>query len=110
MQRSIKFYEDVFHFQIRNSSDPHWTEFETGTTALALHLSPKSEGAVPITEIKAGSSGPAWFVPNIQDFHDNAVKHGAKVLHHPEKQSWGGIKAAYLDPDGTVNSVVESHF
>ena len=43
MDRSVLFYRDVLGFKLRFQSS-EWTEFETGTTTLALHGGGKPQG------------------------------------------------------------------
>jgi len=108
MTRSAKFYKDLFGFKTRFESE-YWTEFDTGTTALSLHKSEKhSPSHLDASSPLPGQGGIGWFVPCSKQFHEHAVKLGARVVHEPAKQDWGGIRAVYADPDGAVISVVEA--
>ena len=70
MKRSVEFYRDVFGLALKSES-PHWTEFATEGTILALHpadsITPErsASGHSP-----AGSCHPGFVVENLDAFAD----------------------------------------
>jgi len=105
MKKSVEFYKTLFGFDVRGKQWDEWTEFDTGNTALAIHLAKKEQGKF---EQPKGTSAPSWFVKDLDAFHKRALDAGVKIMTAPEAQHWGGKMAAYADPDGLVFSVVES--
>jgi len=105
-EKSLQWYKDVYGFEVREQHGAEWVAMHCGNTALALHtVKGKTAGATK--KLKPGQAGPGFFVPDLDEFHKNALEHGAVVLEPPTKQPWGGYKAEYADPDGIPQSVVE---
>ena len=75
---------------------PHWTEFETGATTLALHL------ASP--EHPAGSCQLGLRVPNLDAFHEEQTRHGV-TFTSPPTALHGQRIARFRDADGAECSV-----
>jgi len=104
MEKSVQWYQDLFGFPLRGAFGKNWTEFDTGNTALSLHLAStekkQPEDAVP------GSATTCFFVRDVEAFHKRAVQKGVRVISEPVHEPWGGSKADYADPDGLVFSIV----
>ena len=98
MKRSVAFYRDVLGLPLRYES-PGWSEFATEGTTLALH---------PAGELGAGHCQPGFVVDDISAFHQKAEANGMKCVMPPKKQDFGGVLAAYADPDGLILSVMEA--
>ena len=90
MDEAIKFHEETLMLKLRFRS-PHWTEFETGETTLALH---------PATaENAAGSCQVGFGVGDVQAFF---AQHSAKGVRFTSTPTlvYGQHVAALLDGDG----------
>ena len=98
MKKSVAFYRDVLGLPLRFES-PGWSEFATEGTTLALH---------PAGRIPAGSCQPGFVVEDIQAFHRAAEAKGMKCIEPPKTQDFGGVLAAYADPDGLIISIMEA--
>jgi lactoylglutathione lyase len=106
MVRSVGFYRDVIGLPLRFET-PHWTEFGTESTALALHvaaeLNPDPPGG---TAEFAGRSRFGVHVPDLDEFHQRMIDAGVVCLE-PPALTFGVRLALYADPDGLPISVGE---
>ncbi|MBI3693330.1 MAG: VOC family protein [Acidobacteria bacterium] len=98
MKRAVAFYRDVLGIALRYESEG-WSEFATEGTTLALH---------PAGETGAGRCQPGFVVEDIGAFHQNAQANGVRCIMPPKKQDFGGVLAAYADPDGLIISIMEA--
>jgi lactoylglutathione lyase len=108
MARSTTFYRDVLGLPL-NFQSPHWTEFVTGETTLALHLA--AAGAPPANaagNLPPGHCHPGFAVESLDAFHKAATAQGVRCIQPPKKQDFGGLLAIYADPDGLPLSVAET--
>src|SRR5437773_1537204 len=85
MQRSVEFYRDILGLPLKFTT-PGWSEFETGSVALALHRGsnerlPELGGRPP-----AGVSQLAFVVENIQATYEDLKARGASFSLPPQKQ------------------------
>jgi len=105
MARSVEFYRDKLGLRLRSES-PDWTEFETGTTVLALHGGGK---AVRISnEPKAGTASIGFYVDNLDDKFNELKGQGVSFIMPPTDRAEEKIKLAVcLDPDGLPISIAE---
>ena len=99
MQRSTAFYRDVLGIPLKFSS-PGWTEFNTGSTTLALHtsggtLAPQHEGRPP-----AGQAHSGFIVDDIQSANEALKAQDVFFSLPPQKQASGVTLAVLHDPDG----------
>ena len=97
MDLSVAFYRDTLGFKLRFAS-PGWTEFETGSTVLALH--PGEPGTKPPEPLTAATADLGIMVPNLDDFYRDMQTKGVNFTMPPTKQEYGGRLARFLDPDG----------
>jgi lactoylglutathione lyase len=105
MTRSIQFYRDKLGLRLRFES-PDWTEFETGTTVLALHGGGKS--AATSHEPKAGTASIGFYVDNLNDKFNELKGRGVSFPMPPTDRPEEKIKLAVcLDPDGLPISIAE---
>jgi lactoylglutathione lyase len=105
MSRAIAFYRDVLGLALRfETSD--WTEFETGPTTLALHLSTAPADGCDPRETRAGLARPGLSVPNLEEFHARMLAMNVRCIQEP-REVFGARVAAYVDPDGLVIAVSE---
>ncbi len=106
MKRSVAFYRDTLDIPLRFET-PGWTEFDTGGTTLALHLS--DEPSVPggdSDHLPAGRCRWGFCVPDLNGFHVKMTERGVPCAQEP-KEVFGARIAQYADPDGMGFSVSE---
>ena len=111
MTRSVKFYRDTLGLPLKFESKD-WTEFQTGTTTLALHGGgtppPPSRGADPERAI-AGACSIGFTVENLQKVFEQLTSRGANFALPPSERKDEGIRLAVcLDPDGLPVSFAEA--
>ncbi len=99
MQRSTAFYRDVLGLPLKFSS-PGWTEFNTGTTTIALHTTgdqklPPHQGRPP-----AGQAHIGFIVDDIQFVYEQLKAQDVYFSLPPQKQTSGVTLAVLHDPDG----------
>jgi lactoylglutathione lyase len=95
MGRSVAFYRDTIRLPLKFES-PHWTEFATGDTTLALHLANDDH--------PAGTAQIGLGVADIDIFHADAGSAGV-VFTSPPVEQFGSLIAKFEDPDGAECSV-----
>src|SRR5690348_2553986 len=96
MDRAVAFYRDTLGLTLKFSS-PHWSEFDTGETTLALH--PASEKNPP------GAVELGFEVPDLAKFHQELSAKGVTFSMPPRKQDFGGMLAQFVDSEGGQVSV-----
>jgi len=105
MQRSVRFYRDQLGFRLKFES-PDWTEFDTGTTVLALHGGGKPVTALP--EPTAGTASIGFYVQNLERTFNELKAKGVVFTMPPSDRGEEGIRLAVcLDPDGLPTSIAE---
>lgn len=95
MDESISFYKDALGLSIKSQS-PKWTEFETGATTLALHLTDDKQIAGTI-QLGFGSD-------NIDSIYSELISKNVK-FSHPLTLAHGMKLAEFIDNDGTANTL-----
>ncbi|MDQ1706939.1 MAG: hypothetical protein QOJ88_150 [Pyrinomonadaceae bacterium] len=102
MNRSVEFYRDQLGIPLKFQS-PDWTEFQTGTTTLALH----GGGVVPATPPaadptkQAGSCSIGFNVADVDKTYEELKAKGIRFVMPPTQREGEGIKLAVcIDPDG----------
>jgi lactoylglutathione lyase len=105
MKRSVVFYRDIVGLPLKFDS-PHWSEFDTGATTLALHQSALSTPAPAGNPSPPGACSPGIRVDDLDAFHAAVAAKGVRCIAPPTKQDFGRL-AAYADPDGLAISVAE---
>jgi predicted enzyme related to lactoylglutathione lyase len=96
MDRAVAFHRDTLGLPLKFTS-PHWSEFATGETILALH--PASE------KNPAGSVELGVGVPDLEKFFEEASAKGVTFSMPPTKQDYGGMLAQFVDSEGGRVSV-----
>jgi lactoylglutathione lyase len=95
MEKAVGFHVDMLDLKLRFRS-PEWSEFETGTTTLALHIAS--------VEHPAGTSQLGFGVTDISHFYSEAKDKGVQFTSPPT--SLHGQRIAKLrDADGVEFSV-----
>lgn len=101
MTRSVEFYRDKLGIPLKFES-PEWTEFQTGTTTLALHgggmrRESKSEGS----DKDAGTCSIGFNVDDVDKTYEELKSKGVNFVMPPTKRENEGIRLAVcVDPDG----------
>ncbi len=102
MERSVEFYRDRLGIPLKFQS-PDWTEFQTGTTTLALHgggVTPKAPPAGDPTK-QAGSCSIGFNVTDVDKTYEDLKAKGINFVMPPTQREGEGIKLAVcVDPDG----------
>ncbi len=96
MDRAVAFHRDTLGLPLKFTS-PHWSEFATGETTLALH--PASEKNPP------GSVELGVGVPDLQKFYEEMSAKGVAFSMPPTKQDFGEMLAQFVDSEGGRVSV-----
>lgn len=102
MNRSVEFYRDTLGIPMKFQS-PDWTEFNTGTTTLALHGGGVSQQpSAPLSEGKpAGACSIGFNVENLDKTYEELTAKGVKFVMPPSEPEGQGIRLAVgVDPDG----------
>ena len=95
MDSAVRFHSAQLGLRLCFKS-PEWSEFETGSTTLALHLASK--------ENPAGSCQLGFNVEDIDAFCAEVARQGVRVLEAP-KDLHGHRIAKLQGPDGAAFSV-----
>lgn len=101
MARSIEFYRDKLGIPLKFES-PDWTEFQTGTTTLALHgggvrREPRAESS----DKDAGTCSIGFNVDDVDKTYEELKSKGVNFVMPPTQRENEGIKLAVcIDPDG----------
>lgn len=96
MDRAVRFYRDTIGMPLKFQSES-WSEFATGDTTLALHLSSEKN--------PAGTVELGFTVPDIGQFHAELSGKGVRFPLAPTKQDFGGMLAQFVDSEGARVSV-----
>ena len=96
------FYVEVLGL-VPRSDRPNFVNFELGDQRLTITV--HSELAGPTTD-------PLHMMINLatSDIHSDhaaAVDAGARSMRPPEQESWGGIVATLVDPDGNIVQLLQ---
>lgn len=95
MDEAIRFHEQQLGLKLRfRTAD--WTEFDTGTTTLALRAASKAN--------PPGTAQVGFRIADVDAFCQNAMRHGCMVVSAPSEMH--GMRVARLvDPEGAEFSV-----
>jgi lactoylglutathione lyase len=96
MSRAVPFYRDVVGLSLKFDS-PHWSEFSTGETTLALH---PASSANPAGRVELG-----FAVPDLHAFYGAMTAKGVTFPFAPKKQEYGELLAQFVDCEGASVSV-----
>lgn len=111
MRRSVEFYRDNLGLALKFESE-EWTEFQTGTTALALHGGAKpqqlADENVSNTQ-NAGTCSIGFSVDDIEKTFKELKSKAVNFTMPPTVRQDEGIKLAVCtDPDGFLISIAET--
>lgn len=100
MQRSTAFYRDVLGLVLKFTS-PGWTEFDTGSTTLALHMTADQQISTYSGRPPAGQAQLGFMVDDLQSVYEALKSQDVYFSQPPQKQRPTGSPLAVLhDPDG----------
>ena len=105
MARSVAFYKDKLGIPMKFGT-PEWTEFQTGTTTLALHGGGKPQEAAKDPGAHwAGTCSIGFNVDNLDLAYEQLEAKGVQFVMPPTERPGEGIKLAVaIDPDGMAIS------
>jgi lactoylglutathione lyase len=98
MDAAVRFHRDELGLALRFAS-PYWTEFDTGSTTLALH--PASDAHPP------GSCQLGYRVDDLRAFHAARSGQGVEFTQAPAPLH-GQLVARFTDSEGAECSVGEN--
>jgi lactoylglutathione lyase len=109
MEQSVRFYKDTLGMPLKYKTN-EWTEFQTGATTLALHLSKPRVSSTPAQrEMIAGTSTIGFNVTDLDKTYSELRSRNVRFVMEPKMREEEGIKLAVcLDPDGLEISISES--
>jgi len=110
MARSIRFYRDTLGLSLKFES-PDWSEFQTGTTTLALHGGGKPTSGVhePGEDMNAGTCSIGFNANDLDVVYEELKSKGVYFIMQPTVRKDEGIRLSVcLDPDGLPISIAES--
>ena len=108
MDRSVRFYRDALGLKLRFQSS-EWTEFDTGTTTLALHGGGKPQARQgQDTEHAAGVASLGLNVADIDAAYRTLKERGVIFVMDPTVREGERIRlAVFVDPDGLPISIAQ---
>jgi len=109
MDQSVGFYKDTLGVPLKYRTNK-WTEFQTGATTLAPHLSkPRIVSTTQQREMVAGTSTIGFTVSDLDKTYRELMAKNARFVMEPKMREQEGIKLAVcLDPDGLEISISET--
>ncbi len=100
MDSSVLFYRDSLGLTLRFQS-PDWTEFDMGSTTLALHGGAKQGPPSMSKEQQAGTASIGFTVENVDKTVEELKAKGVRFVMGPTVRDNEGIRLAVaVDPDG----------
>jgi len=105
LDKAIDFYVDVLGLDlVVESRESKWAEVggPEPTAKIGLYVPKKNDKRQP-----GGDTGVVLEVDSIFEFHRRLVDEEVPFLLKPERRSWGGVMAIFLDPDGNELTAVE---
>ena len=108
--RSVCFYRDTLGLSLKFES-PDWSEFQTGTTTLALHGGGKrrSGSQEPSEGMSAGTCSIGFNADNLDSAYEGLKSKGVVFAMPPTSRKDEGIRLSVcFDPDGLPISIAES--
>jgi lactoylglutathione lyase len=102
MEKSVQFYRDLLGIPLKFQS-PDWTEFQTGTTTLALHGGGVATKGPPAGDPskQAGHCSIGFNVENVDKTYEELQAKGIRFVMPPTQREGEAIRLAVcIDPDG----------
>jgi catechol 2,3-dioxygenase-like lactoylglutathione lyase family enzyme len=106
-ERALAFYSNALGMRITYRNDElGWAQLDTGATSLALErMDPDDREAATLVGRFVGAS---LQVPDVEALYRTLRERGVIFSTPPEKQTWGGTLAHFLDPDGNILTLIGS--
>lgn len=86
LERSAEFYRDVLGFEIQEIGDPGWRMFTREACRIMAGHCPDAKSPA---ELGDHSYFGYFVVTNVDEFHRNAVSHGAMLIKTLRDEPWG---------------------
>ncbi|HLG64217.1 MAG TPA: VOC family protein [Ktedonosporobacter sp.] len=99
MERSVSFYRDVLGLPMKFTS-PGWTEFDTGTTTIALHRALNEKQSQEVQRSTPGLAQLGFIIDDLQAAYETLKAQDVQFSLPPQKQPSGITLAILHDPDG----------
>ncbi len=100
MGKSVEFYRDKLGIPLKFES-PEWTEFQTGSTTLALHGGGVTKEASTDQSKYAGTCSIGFNTEDLDKTYEELKSRGVRFVMPPMQREGEGIRLAVaLDPDG----------
>lgn len=99
MERSVSFYRDILGLPMKFTS-PGWTEFDTGTTTVALHRALNEKQAGEVQRSTPGFAQLGFIIDDLQAAYEALKAQDVHFSLPPQKQPSGITLAVLQDPDG----------
>jgi lactoylglutathione lyase len=108
MARSVEFYADRLGIPLKFQS-PEWTEFDTGTTTLALHGGGVQRSGATNDGKQAGTCSIGFNVDDLEKTYSELKARGVVFIMPPSQRENEGIRLAVcVDPDGLPISFAQT--
>ena len=109
MEKSVSFYRDQLGLSLKFESKD-WTEFQTGTTTMALHPArQKGSTETGSSDLVAGTCSLGINVLDLEAAFNDLQSKGVRFVMNPTERPGEGIRLAVcLDPDGLQISISQS--
>ena len=101
--RALAFYTNKLGFETRadiSVGDYRWIEVAPPGAETALVLEPGQGTVGMFTSV-------VFATDDMQATYDQLRSRGVRFTEEPTKQSWGGIQAQFVDPDGNTFVLVQ---
>jgi lactoylglutathione lyase len=111
-KETLEFYEAAFGLKRRFfNENPGFGELEVGSTTLAISNIKIEQGEYPAAQVSTVENPAFGFhvsfqTDDSQALFEQAVQHGATVVHAPQKLPWGGTVARLKDINGVLVSIM----
>ncbi len=99
MERSVSFYRVVLGLPMKFTS-PGWTEFDTGTTTIALHRALNEKQSQEVQRSTPGLAQLGFIIDDLQAAYETLKAQDVQFSLPPQKQPSGITLAILHDPDG----------
>ena len=102
LSRMFQFYNDILRLPL-HSEHEGFIAFQVGELRLNIgkHAEVNERSKDPY-RIMANFS-----VSDLISTHRDMTNQGVQFIREPEKESWGGMVATFLDPDGNILQLLE---
>ncbi|MEM8503580.1 MAG: VOC family protein [Cyanobacteria bacterium P01_D01_bin.1] len=102
------FYQDLLGLDLEvDGLEEGYLVFRSGSMSMVVENSEATDDTTG--ELLVGRlTGLSFKVSDILESYNKLVDAGVEFLDSPEKQPWGGLIAAFKDPDNNILTLVQS--